>query len=176
MAGFGSLWHDSNHVPIQVGGVVTRNLQTLSANNTTAATAIFGITGVINVTAIYGVVTTDLGANVTAAYWRLNDQTAQANITLNTGTTLSAIKAGSVIAKAGLAAAALVKIDNAAGRVNEPTTLETTYFSPFVVTKKTGAATNIEFVYTTTDTPTSGVIQHFLVWMPVSADAAVIPQ
>lgn len=175
MTGFGSLWHDANHKPIQVGGMVSRTSQTLSASNTTAATAIFGITGTVQITGIYGVVTTDLGANITAAYWRLNDQTAQVNITLNTGTTLSAVKAGSVIVKKGLAAAALTLIDNAAGRVSEPTTLETAYYSPFVVTKKTAAATNIEFVYTTTDTPTSGVIQHFVVWMPMSADARVTP-
>lgn len=119
--------------------------------------------------------TTDLGANHTAAYWRLNDQTAQANITVNTGTTLSAIKAGSAIVKKGLAAAALVKLDNAAGVVSEPTTLETIYFSPFVLVKKTGAVTDIEYLYTTTDTPTSGVIQFFAQWLPVSSDGRVTP-
>lgn len=176
MALNGRLWIDANSRAVQVGGVVSMTSQTLTGNNTTVATPIFRITGAVNVVSLYGVVTTDLGANQTACYWRLNDQTSQVNITLNTGTTLSAIKAGSVIAKAGLAAAALVKIDNAAGRINEPTTLETTYFSPFVMTKKTGANTDIEFVYSTTDTPTSGVIQHFCVWMPVSRDAAVTPQ
>lgn len=172
----GSLWRDANHTAIQVGGVVSRKSQTLSANNTTANTPIFRITGTIQVIALYGVVTTDLGANNTAAYWRLNDQTSQVNITLNTGTTLSAVKAGSVIVKKGLAAAALVLLDNAAGRISEPTTLETSYFSPFVMTKKTAANTDIEFAYTTTDAPTTGVIQHFLVWMPVSADANVVAQ
>lgn len=169
----GSLWRDANHNPIQVGGVVTRSSVTLNGNNTTVNVPVFGITGTVNVVGIYGVVTTDLGANNTAAYWRLNDQTAQPAITLSTGTTLSAVKAGSVIVKKGLAAAALVLLDNAAGRVSEPTTLETSYFSPFVATKKTGAATNIEFVYTTTDTPTSGVIQFFVVWLPISADGKV---
>lgn len=170
------LWRDSNQYPVQVGGVISRKSQTLSGNNTTVTTPIFRITGTVQVVGLWGVVTTDLGANNTAAYWRLNDQTAQVNITLNTGTTISAVKAGSAIVKKGLAAAALVLIDNAAGRVSEPTTLETTYFSPFVVTKKTGANTDIEFVYSTTDTPTSGVIQHFLCWLPVSADAQVVSQ
>lgn len=170
------LWRDSNQTAIQTGGVVSRKSQTLSGSNTTVNTALFRITGTIQVTALYGVVTTDLGANITAAYWRLNDQTAQVNITLNTGTTLSAIKAGSVIVKKGLATAALVKLDNVAGVVSEPTTLETAYFSPFVVTKKTAANTDIEFTYTTTDTPTSGVIQHFLTWLPISADARVVSQ
>lgn len=169
----GSLWRDANHSPIQVGGVVTRNSKTLTGNNTTVNVPIFGITGTVNIVGIYGVVTTTLGANNTAAYWQLNDQTAQVNITLNTGTTISAVKAGSVIVKKGLAAAALVLLDNAAGRVSEPTTLETSYFSPFVVTQKTAATTNIEFVYTTTDTPTSGAIQFFVVWLPISADGKV---
>lgn len=168
------LWRDANHSPIQVGGVVSRNSKTLSASNTTATVPIFRLTGTVNVVSLYGVVTTDLGANNTAAYWRLNDQTAQPAITLATGTTLSAVKAGSTIVKKGLAAAALTLLDNSAGRVSEPTTLETTFFSPFVIMKKTAATTDIEFVYTTTDTPTSGIIQFFAVWLPVSADAALV--
>lgn len=167
------LWIDANHKPIQVGGVVTRSSKTLTGSSATVAVPIFSVTGTVNVTALYGVVTTDLGVNNTAAYWRLNDQMAQVNITLNTGTTLSAIKAGSTIVKKGLATAALVLLDNAAGRVSEPTTLETSYFSPFAITKKTAAETDIEFVYSTTDAPTSGVIQFFCIWLPVSADAKV---
>lgn len=170
-----SFSRDNNRIPITTDGITITNTQVLTANNTTAAVPIFGITGSIEVRGIWGVVTTDLGANHTAAYWRLNDQTAQANITLNTGTTLSAIKAGSVIYKKGLAAAALTKLDNAAGVVSEPTTLETLYYSPFVVVKKTGATTNIEYVYTTTDTPTIGAIQFFLRWLPISTDAQVTP-
>lgn len=169
----GSLWIDANHKAIQVGGVITRNSKTLTGNNTTVAVPVFSVTGTVSVVSLYGVVTTDLGANNTAAYWRLNDQTAQPAITLVTGTTLSAIKAGSTIVKKGLAAAALVLLDNAAGRVSEPTTLETTYFSPFVATKKTAAETDIEFVYSTTDAPTSGAIQFFCVWLPVSADGKI---
>jgi hypothetical protein len=44
-------------------------------------------------------------------------------------------------------------------------------FMPFVVTQKTlGVETDIEFTYTTTDTPTSGTIQHFAHYIPLSAD------
>lgn len=172
----GSFFRDANYVPITTDGVVSNKSQTLSANNTTAATPLFRITGSIEVRGLWGVVTTDLGANNTAAYYRANDQTAQPAITLATGTTLSALKAGSVIVKNGLAGAAVTKLDNAAGVVSEPTTLETQYHSPFVITKKTAAATDIEFVYSTTDTPTSGVIQHFLRWLPLSADANVVVQ
>lgn len=169
----GAFSRDANRVPITTDGLSAINTITLSANNTTATVPVFHITGSVEIRAIWGVVTTDLGANHTAAYWRLNDQTAQANITLNTGTTLSAIKAGSTIVKKGLAAAALTKLDNAAGVISEPTTLETTYFSPFVFLKKTAAITDIEYVYTTTDTPTTGAIQFFVRYLPLSADANV---
>lgn len=170
-----ALLNEPNRLPFTVDGVLTTDLQTLSASGATAAVPIFGVTGSIEVRGLWGVVTTVLGNN-TAAYWRLNDQTAQVNITLNTGTTLSSAAAGSTIVKNGLAAAALVLLNNSAGRVSEPTTLETTYFSPFVVMKKTGAVTNIEFVYTTSDTPTSGAIRFFLRWLPLSTDAAVVAQ
>lgn len=169
------LWIDSNQKPISVGGVVSRKSQTLSGSNTTVNTPIFRITGTVQVVALYAVVTTVIGANHTGGLYRLNDQTAQVAITA-TGATLSGLAAGTTIVKKGLAAAALTLLDNAAGRVSEPTTLETSYFSPFVVTKKTGANTDIEYQYATTDTPTSGVLQHFLVWMPTSSDAAVVAQ
>lgn len=153
---------------------VSQTTLTTNANNTTVNPPIFTITGAVEIQKIWGVVATALGSNQTAAYWRLNDQAAQVNITLNTGTAVSSAAAGSVIAKAGLAAAALVLINNSAGRVNEPTTLETTYFSPFTVVKKTAATTQIEYVYTTTNTPTTGAIQFFVQWVPISADGNVI--
>jgi len=168
-----SFFRDANRVPITTDGIITTDTQTLVGNNTTVNVPIFGITGTIEVRGLWGVVTTVLGANHTAAYWRLNDQTAQVSITLSTGTTLSAIAAGSVIVKKGLAAAALTKLDNVAGAISEPTTLETPFFSPFVMVKKTAAATNIEYTYSTTDAPTTGAIQFFLRWLPISNDAAV---
>lgn len=171
----GSLLRDDNDSPVQGFGLSTSTSITLTGNNTTVAVPLFHIIGTVQVLGISGVVTTDLGANHTAAYWRLNDQTAQVNITLNTGTTLSAVKAGSTIVKKGLAAAALVLLDNAAGRISEPTTLETMYFSPFVAMKKTAAITDIEYVYSTTDTPTSGAIQFFVQWYPISQDGRVTP-
>lgn len=166
---------DNNRVPLVVDGFqIASNVQTINGNNTTVALPLFHVTGTVEIRGLWGVITTDLGVNHTAAYWRLNDQTAQANITLNTGTTLSAKKAGSTIVKKGLAAAALVLLDNAAGVVSEPTTLETTFFSPFVAEKKTAATTDIEYVYTTTDTPTSGAIQFFARFIPLSSDGNLV--
>lgn len=153
-------------------GITSTVSQTLAGSNTTVTTALFHISGTVEVRALYGVVTTVIGANHTAGLYRLNDQTAQVSITTS-GATLSGLAVGTTIVKKGLAAAALVLLDNAAGRVSEPTTLETNYFSPFVVMKKTAATTDIEYSYATTDTPTSGVIQHFLRWLPLSLDGNV---
>lgn len=170
----GSFGFDANNNPIIVDGVTTQATQTLTGNNATVTTPIFRITGTIEIRALWFNVTTTIGANHTAGFYRLNDQTAQPAITLSTGITLSGLAVGTTATKKGLAAAALTLLDNAAGRVSEPTTLETLYFSPFIAMKKTGANTDIEYSYATTDTPTSGVLQHFMVWLPRSIDANVV--
>lgn len=172
--GNGTLLIDDNAKPVQWNsGLLRSDSQTLSANNTTANVPIFSITGTVIVNALYGVVTTALG-NCTAAYFRLNDGTAQSNITLNTGTTLTASAVGSSIVKKDLATAAVALISSSQERVSEPTVAEGNYFSPFVAQQKTGAvATNIEFVYTTTDTPTSGAITFFVSWYPLSAGSSI---
>lgn len=176
MALTGSFQRDANNVPIAIDGVQTQATQTLAGSNTTVATSIFRIIGAIEVRALWAEVTTAIGSNHTAAYWRLNDQTAQVDITLNTGTTVSSVAAGSLLVKKGLAAAALVLINNSAGRINEPTTLETSFFSPFSFVKKTAANTDIEYVYTTTQTPTTGVLVHHIRWLPLTADSNVVVQ
>lgn len=160
--------HDADHHPITQLGLPTVSSKTLTGSGATVNVAIFTITGQVLVNAIYGIVTTVLGNN-TAAYWRLNDSTAQSNITLNTGTTLTGAVAGGIFVKKGLATSALVLLDATQERVSEPTTLETMYFSPFVAGQKTaGVATNIEFVYTTSDTPTTGAISFYASWVPLS--------
>ncbi len=168
-----SFFRDQNRVPLTVDGIITTDTQTLVGSNATVAVPIYTVSGSIEVRGLWGVVTTVLGANNTAAYWRFNDGTAQSNITVNTGTTLSAAGADSIIVKKGLAAAALTLLTSDQERVSEPTTLETPFFSPFVLTAKTTVTSNVEFVYSTTDTPTSGVIQFFIRWLPLSNGANV---
>lgn len=171
----GSMLRDDNDQPVQGTGLTLSNSKTLTANNAAGtAVPIFHITGSVQVLAIWGNVTTVLGANNTAAYWRLNDQTAQSDITLSTGTALSAAPVGSIIVKKGLAAAALTLLSASQERVSEPTTLETLYFSTFVAVQKTaGVTTDIEFVYTTTDTPTSGVINFYVQYIPLGAGSKI---
>lgn len=169
----GAILRDDNDYPIQGTGLTLSNSKTLVGNNTTVTVPIFTITGAVQVLALWGNVTTTLGANNTAAYWRLNDSTNQSDITLSTGTTLSAAAAGSILVKKGLAAAALTLLTSAQERVSEPTTLETLYFSPFVAVAKAAVTTNIEFLYTTTDTPTSGVINFYVQYIPLGQGAKI---
>lgn len=170
----GSFPRDDNDQPITQLGLATTEAIIFTGNNATVNTPIFHITGAVMVNALYGVVTTVIGANHTGGLFRLNDQTAQVSITA-TGVTLSGLAAGTTFVKKGLAAAAASLLDNAAGRVSEPTTLETIYFSPFVAMKKTGATTDIEYQYATTDTPTSGAVTFYCSWIPISADGRVTP-
>lgn len=174
MQGYGSLAIDDNDKPVQGFGLIVSNSKILTGNNTTVNVPIFTVQGSVLINAIYGVVTTALGANNTATYWRINDGTTQSNITLNTGTTLSAATVGATIVKKGLAAAALTFINADQGRVSEPTTLETSYFSPIEVTAKNGTTTNIEFTYTTTDTPTSGVINFYVGYLPIGQGSKIV--
>lgn len=167
-------FRDGNRVPITTDGLITVNSKALTANNTTVHIPIFGITGTIEVRGLWAVVTTVLGSNHTAAAWRTNDQTSQLAITATAGTTISSATVGSIIVKKDLASAACAYQSAAAGAFSEPTTLETTYFSPFLLTQKTGGiATNIEYTYATTNTPTTGVLQFFIRWLPTSQDANV---
>ena len=166
-----SFGRDANSYPItRYGLVVPKSLK--FSGNTTQTNALFTVTGTVEVVALYGQVTTTLGSNVTAAYWRLNDGSNQSNITLNTGTTLSSAGVGSLIVKKDLASAALSLINNSQETVNEPTTLETMYFSPCVVTSKISTTTNIEFVYTTNNS-SAGAITFYCGFIPVSSDGNI---
>jgi len=150
--------------------------QTLSGNNTTVATPLFSVTGAVKVTALYSVVTTLLGSNVTAAHYRVNDATAQTAITLATGSTLSNYTVGSIFARTATAATALqVKISSQGNVLDAFAATVPDFFMPFVVIQKVGDVdTNIEFVYTTTNTPTSGVIKHYVEFEPLTPDSDLV--
>lgn len=144
---------------------------TLDGNNATKAHRLFTVTGSVRVKALYGVVTTALGSNLTAAYWRSNDQTAILPISAAAGTTLSSLPAGTMLTRHSLVSVAL-KADSAAGaKVVDPVAATApAVHMPFEVVQKTGGIqTDIEFVYTTTNTPTSGVIDFYAEFEPLTA-------
>jgi hypothetical protein len=171
-----SFYRDANRVPITTDGVVSQDSQTFVGSNATVNVPIFGFTGSIEIRGLWGIVTTVLGANHTASSWRINDQTAQIYLTAVGGVDISAYPVGSLISKVGLVAAALTAKKADVGFILEPTTLETHNFSPIIVgAKSTLLTSTIEYHYATTDTPTSGAMQFFLRWLPLSADATVTP-
>lgn len=178
MAEQGAFKRDENFIPITENGLTASKSITLSASNTTAAVPIFNVVGDVQILALYGVVTTALGSNITAAHWRTNDQTAQVAISLATGTTLSSFTAGSLLTRRSLMSVALVGTNaNAAAVVDPVGATAPGLFMPFAIVQKTGnVTTDIEFVYTTTNTPTSGAIQFFIGWVPLSANASVTPK
>lgn len=144
-----------------------------NVNNTTGSIVVFTIAGSIEVLRIFGVVSTVISANHTAAHLRLNDQTATIDLTLNTGITLSALAVGTTVYRSGLVAAALTLKDNVVGAFLDAQSAGNGVFTPFSVVKKTGAVTTIDYRYTTTDAPSTGGIQWFMAWRPLSADASV---
>jgi hypothetical protein len=150
--------------------------QTLSGSNTTVSTPLFRVTGTVEVTQLYAIVTTALGSNITAAYWRTNDQTAQLPITAAAGTTLSSFVAGSKLTRSSLVSVALTGNNASAAKVIDPVAATApAVHMPFEVVQKTGGVqTDIEFTYTTTNTPTSGVIRHFVEWQPISDGATLV--
>ena len=150
--------------------------QTLSGSNTTVSTPLFRVTGSVRVSQLYAIVTTALGSNVTAAYWRTNDQTAQVAISLATGTTISSFAVGSILTRKSIVSVALSADNSSAAKVTDPVAATAPdVFMPFIVTQKTGGVqTDIEFVYTTTNTPTSGVLVHYVEWQPLTEGATLV--
>lgn len=166
---------DSNGYPVYGDSPFkTVKEHTFVGSNATVVVPIFTLTGSVMISRIWGEITTDLGSNHTAASFRINDQTAQVYLTAVGGVTLSSKKAGCIVAKTGLVAAAAVLIDNAAGAIAEPTTLQTGIFTPVIVTKKTAATTQIEYRYATTNTPTTGAMKFYVAWYPLSADGKLV--
>lgn len=163
-------------MPITTYGFTAYKDATLNASNTTAQVPLFTVTGTVLVKALYGIVTTTLGSNQTAAYWQINDQTATPDISLATGTTISSAGVGAMLLRRSVASVALVLSNSTAGAVTDPVAATAPdLFMPFAVTQKVGGIlTQIEFVYTTTNTPTSGVIRFFADWLPLSDSATLV--
>lgn len=160
---------DGNLSPV---ATVVSSEKTLNANNTTASVAPFRVTGDVLIKKLYGVVTEALSNAITAAHWRTNDGGAQVAISLATGTTLSSFVAGSLIVRKSVATVALTGNNSSAAAVVDPVAATAPdVFMPFAVVQKNGANTDIEFRYTTTNTPASGKIKFYAEWQPLSDGA-----
>lgn len=170
-----SFSRDANFVPVTNYGFTVSKSSSLTASNTTATNALFSVTGVVLVKALYGIVTTVLSSNVTAAYWQTNDQTATPDISLATGTTLSSAAVGSLLLRISTVGVALTLADAVAGRVNDPVAATAPdVFMPFIVTQKTASVlTTIDFTYSTTNNPATGAIKFYASYLPLSDDGLI---
>lgn len=151
-------------------------LATLSANNTTASVILFRVTGTVEITQLYGIVTTVLSSNVTAAHLRINDQTATVDITASAGTALSSLPVGSKVTRHSVNTVAIKADSSAAAKVIDPVAATApAVHMPFEVVQKTAAVqTDIEFRYTTTNTPATGAITFYVEWQPISEGSTLV--
>lgn len=172
----GAFSRDANYVPITRDGVTVSKDVTFSGSNATVSTPLFTLTGAVVVYQLYGVITTTLGSQHTATHWRLNDQTTQVAISLATGTNQSANPAGSIMVRRNLASGALAPAVATAGAVTDPIAATAPdMLMPFIISQKTGGVlTQVEYVYTTTNTPTTGAATFFARWVPLSVDGNLV--
>ena len=151
---------------------------TINANNTTASIILFRITGCIEYISLFGIVTGTLSSNITAAHFRLNDQTATVAITAAAGTTLSNFGVNSLMSCPTTAGTALQAAD---ATTNPPTLQATTnqqltFCYPTILLNKNGANTDIEFRYSTTDAPASGEITFYMYYRNLDSNTTVVAQ
>lgn len=167
-----SFARDGNRVPITRLGLQVSKSITLVTGNSAHYFPLFTLTGSVQVIALYGVVTTTLGSNVTAAHWRLQDQTAQPVISLVTGTTLSNAAVGSNITRSSVVGVALALKDAIAGGVQDPIAATATdVYMPFTVVQKVGSIlTEIEFVETTNN-GSLGAITFYAGFIPLTCNS-----
>lgn len=157
----------------QTTGNETSKASTLSANNTTASNNLFQVTGTVEITRLYAVVTdaTTL-ANCTALSFDLYDSTAAVPVTdAAPGATLSGMAVGTFMVKDATVGTVLKVSDNVAGVVTEGSS--TKIFDQFFITQKTGANTYLRLTYTTTDAPINAEITVYADYIPVGSGTLV---
>jgi len=169
-----SFWRDANRIPIQGHGLVIRKDVIFTGDATTVAVPLFHVTGLVEVLKLGGGVTTALEDH-TDAHFRINDQSATDQV-LSKSTTLdiSDISVGAAIYKNGLAAAVLKYMTSDAGSISEPAVADEKSFSPVIINQiTTDADTDIEYVYTTSDSPTTGAMSFYVGFLPLSEDGNI---
>jgi hypothetical protein len=172
----GVLPRDANNVAVQRYGLMASKTVSFTADGTVVV-PIFTVKGTVLVNGLYGIVTTAIGSNHTAAHWRVNDQTVATQvISLATGTTVSSLPAGTFLSRRSLVSVALVATTSAAATLSDPVAATAPdYFMPFTVTQKTaGVQTDIEYVYTTNNS-SLGTIKFTVLFTPLSDDGSVDP-
>lgn len=172
----GSFPRDDNRVPITSDGLQVSKAIVTNSTAATAVVPLFTVTGEVLVKQLYGVVTTTLGSNQTAAHWRINDQTAQPVISLVSGTAVSNAGVGSLLIRHSTVGVALKLSTAAAGIVTDPVAATApAVMMPFTVCQKTNSVlTQIEYVYTTNQNPTTGAITFYAWYIPLTPTSSLV--
>ena len=168
-----TFWRDGNRVPVTENGLMVADSQTFVGTGTKVI-PIFTVVGAVWIKVLYGVVTTVLSGNHRAASWRVNDASAQTYLTAVAGTTCDAAPVGSAIEKTGLVATALSFDSSAAANIGEGTSVGLPHFIGVEVMAKAGVTTNIEYRFTTTDSPCSGAIKFYCGFISITEDGNLI--
>lgn len=159
--------------------IATKHI-TVNENAAQALKNLFVVTGVVRVFYIYGIVeTAALADDVTDCYFDIFPTAGAAvEITKIIGApAMSLFEVGSGIIKTQeVAQIATVLRANVAMFAEEDADFRKVA-KPFIAGKKSGAVTNIRFVYTTTTdlTEATGVIHFVAQWQPLSSDGALVP-
>jgi len=172
----GAFGRDGNRVPVTQNGMVVSKAVSFTANGAATAMPLFTVTGTVEVLSLWGVVTTAIGSNHTAAYWRINDQTiATQVISAASGTTVSSLPIGTVLSRRSLISVALTASTSATGLVTDPVAATVpNYFMPLLITAKSGTTdlTNIEYVYSTNNT-SLGAMTFYVGYVPLTTDGSI---
>lgn len=152
----------------------TTSTHSFTANNTANNTIqIFQVTGAVRVSKLWGVVTTAMGANHTGIFFVEYDGTSAVNISASSSGNLNSAAVDSFVGVTGVAATQTSVVTNATGNAHAIAANQEA-FQEFFLIQKAGVNTYVGYVYTTTDTPTSGAMTWTIEWEPLSADGNVV--
>ena len=151
-----------------LSNTVVSKAVTLNLGNASGSHNVFTITGAVEITRLYGVVTTvTFMANLTSGGLEIYDSTAATGLDDNS-LVLSGLAVGTTfLCKDGNVATAPALLNNVARDVEIAT------FTPFAVIKKITANTYIRFEYQTTDTPINAVITFYAEYRALSLNGAL---
>ena len=168
MTDLGAFPRDDNRIPITQNGLVIKKSYTFISTGTLVI-PIFHVYGSVLVNALWGVVTTVLAANHRVGAFRINDQSAQVQITNATGPTMDAAPVGSLLIANVLLATAATYVTSANGAVTQPATAGIYSFSGSIITQKTGSVqTDIEYRFTSSTNPTTGAMDFYCGYIPLT--------
>jgi len=144
----------------------------MSASNTTDIINLFRVYGNCEVRRIYGVVTT-VNGNATSAGLRLTDGTTTVAIT-TVALDMSNSPVGSLLLKRALLSNPLLLGSSATSTILDPGAATNKYMTtPTVVNESDVGITYIVFSYATTDTPTTGAVDWYCWWQPLSVGSYI---